>query len=40
VVEREWAVRALPGIYEIDTTYLSEDEIVETVIELWQQVVF
>ncbi len=39
-VRREWAVRAQPEIYEIDTTYLTEGEITQTVIDLWQQVVF
>jgi shikimate kinase len=38
-VQREWAVRKLPGIYEIDTTYMAEEEIATTVIDLWRQVV-
>lgn len=37
-LRREWAVRQMPGVYEIDTTYLNEAETVETVINLWQQV--
>ena len=40
VVRREWAVRAMPGIREIDTTYLAEEEIVRAVVDLWQEVVF
>jgi len=38
-VQREWAVRSLPDIYEIDTTYLTEEETATAVIDLWQQVV-
>lgn len=38
-LKREWAVRKLAGIMEIDTTYLSEAEIIETVIDRWQAVV-
>jgi len=38
-IQREWAVRELPDIYEIDTTYLTEEETATAVIELWQQVV-
>ncbi len=36
-LKREWAVRKLAGIYELDTTMLPEREIVEAVIALWQQ---
>jgi shikimate kinase len=38
-LQREWAVRTCPGIYEIDTTYLSEAEIADAIIALWQQLV-
>lgn len=38
-VQREWAVRQLPDIYEINTTYMTEEEIATAVIDLWQQVV-
>lgn len=38
-LQREWAVRKLPNIHEIDTTYMSEDEIIEAVIHRWQEVV-
>jgi shikimate kinase len=38
-LQREWAVRSCPGIYEIDTTYKSEAEIADAVIALWQQLV-
>lgn len=37
-LRREWAVRQQPGIYELDATYLQENEIVTAVIDLWQQV--
>ena len=37
-LKREWAVRTLEGIYQLDTTTMSEAEIVEAVIALWQQV--
>jgi shikimate kinase len=37
-LKREWAVRKLDGIHELDTTTLSEGEIIEAVIALWQQV--
>lgn len=35
-LKREWAVRGLPGVYEVDVTQLEEDEIVEQVAALWQ----
>jgi shikimate kinase len=38
-VQREWAVRQLPNIIEIDTTYLTEEETATAVIETWQQAV-
>ena len=38
-MQREWAVRKLAGIYEIDTTYMAEAAIVEAVINQWQAVV-
>lgn len=38
VLRREWAARGLPGIIEIDTTYLSTDETVERIVNLWQEV--
>jgi shikimate kinase len=38
-LQREWAVRRCPGIYEVDTTYRTEAEIAEAVIEVWRQVV-
>jgi shikimate kinase len=37
-LKREWAVRKLAGIHELDTTGMSEGEIVEAVITHWQQV--
>jgi shikimate kinase len=33
----EWAVRHLEGVHEIDTTALSEEQLVEQVIALWRQ---
>ncbi len=38
-LQREWAARSLPGILEINTTYMTEDDIVEAVIREWQAVV-
>ncbi len=38
-LQREWAVRSSSGIYEIDTTYKTEQEIADAVIALWQQLV-
>lgn len=35
----EWAVRAKPGLYEIDTTTRSDDEVIAEVLDLWQQFV-
>jgi shikimate kinase len=35
-LKREWAVRKLPGLHELDCTYLNEAETVNTVIEVWQ----
>lgn len=37
-LKREWAVRRLPGVCELDVTYASEDEMVDLVIGLWQKV--
>lgn len=36
-LRREWAVRTLPGLVEIDTTYISEADIITTVIARWQE---
>jgi shikimate kinase len=38
-LRREWAVRGLAGIYEVDTTYLDNAATMERVIDLWQSVV-
>ncbi len=35
-IKREWAVRTLEGVHELDVTYMSEDNIVNAVIYLWQ----
>lgn len=36
-LKREWAVRRLDGIHEIDVTYLGESAVIEQVIAIWQQ---
>lgn len=36
-LKREWAVRKIEGIVELDTTYLDENAIVEAVVALWQE---
>lgn len=36
-VKREWAVRKLDYVHELDTTYMVDDDIVATVLALWQQ---
>jgi shikimate kinase len=36
-LKREWAVRALEGIHEIDATYLEEEQVIETIINRWQE---
>lgn len=36
-LKEEWAIRSLPGIHEIDVTYLSEADIVEAVIARWRR---
>jgi shikimate kinase len=36
-LKREWAVRKLDGVHELDVTYLNEAEIVDTVIERWRE---
>ncbi len=36
-VKREWAIRKHEGVLELDTTYLSSDEIVEAVMALWRE---
>lgn len=35
-LKREWAVRRLDGIHELDLTYLSDAESIEAVIQRWQ----
>jgi shikimate kinase len=35
-VKREWAVRKLEGIHELDITYMSEDEAIAATIALWR----
>ncbi|MBI5668204.1 MAG: hypothetical protein HZC41_09375 [Chloroflexi bacterium] len=37
-LKREWAVRKLDFVHELDTTTLTDSEIVDAVIGLWQQV--
>ena len=36
-LRREWAIRKQPGIVEIDTSYLSEDEMVEAIASKWRE---
>ena len=38
-LKREWAVRYLEGIHELDVTYLSEAETVEAISALWQKII-
>ncbi len=38
-IQREWGVRKLEGIHEINTTYMTETQIAERVINEWQAVV-
>lgn len=38
VLQREWAVRQLPHVHELDATYSTEPEIIADVIAFWQQV--
>lgn len=35
-VKREWAVRKIEGIAQLDTTYLDENAIVDSIVALWQ----
>jgi shikimate kinase len=37
-LKREWAVRKLDGIHELDTTSLAESDISDAVIALWRRV--
>ena len=36
-LNREWAVRGQPGVYEIDATDLDEEAIVNQTMALWQE---
>lgn len=38
-LKREWAVRKLPDVHELDVTNLTETEIAEAVQNFWQQLV-
>jgi shikimate kinase len=38
-LKREWAVRKIEGVHELDTTYLSEAETMDAIVELWQKAV-
>lgn len=35
-LKREWAVRKQPHVHEVDTTYRTTEETIETVVNLWQ----
>jgi shikimate kinase len=37
-LKREWSVRKLDFVHELDTTYLADTEVVDAVIAMWQQV--
>lgn len=37
-LRREWAVRSMPGVHELDMTYKDESAIVLAITKLWQQV--
>ncbi len=37
-LRREWQVRKLPGLLELDVTYLDEGQTLEAIIDLWQQI--
>jgi shikimate kinase len=36
-IKREWAARQLEGILELDTTRMNDAEMIDAVVELWQQ---
>ena len=36
-LRREWAIRKQPGITEVDTSYMSEDQMIETVAAVWRE---
>ena len=36
-LRREWAIRKQPGITEVDTSYLSEDQMVEAIAACWRE---
>ncbi len=36
-LKSEWAIRSIPGIHDLDVTYMSEAEIVDSLIALWQR---
>jgi shikimate kinase len=36
-LRREWAVRGLPGVVELDTTTLDTEQTITAVIELWRE---
>lgn len=36
-LRREWAIRKQPGIVEVDTTYMSEDQMVEAIAATWRE---
>lgn len=37
-LQREWTVRQKEGLIELDFTYHDEDDMVQDIIELWQQI--
>lgn len=37
-LRREWAVRGVEGVIEVDTTYQTTEQTVDRVVEIWQDV--
>ncbi len=36
-LRREWAIRAKPGVTEIDTSYMSDEQMIEAVAACWRE---
>lgn len=35
--QKEWGVRGLPGVIDLDTTYLDTEQAIERVVSLWRE---
>ena len=35
-IKREWKIRQRPGLFEIDATYLSDEELTDQIVARWQ----